>query len=101
MADAQSKTSYLLRVAQRYIWWKSPEDAIKYPQIVLARVMNMGTWDDLCELSRIYAEEDLRVVLREAEAGQFNERSWYFWHYRLMGCALGEVPDLPKRRSSQ
>jgi len=92
------KNSYLLRTAQKYIWWKRPEDAVQYPQMVLARVMNMGLWDDLCELSRIFTQEELCRVLHAAEAGQFNHRSWHFWHYRLTDCALGEVPELPVRR---
>jgi len=95
--SVEEKTDYLLRAAQKYILWKSPEDSIKYPQILLARIMNLGMWDDLCELSRIFTDEELCDVLAKAEAGQFNERSWHFWHYRLMNCALGEVPELPKR----
>ena len=92
-----AKTTYLLQAAQKYIWWKSPEDALKYPQILLAQIMNIGVWDDLCELSRVVAKEELRNVLYGADAGQFNARSWHFWHYYLTDCVLGDVPPLPTR----
>jgi hypothetical protein len=96
---SREQNEYLLRVAPRHIWWKTPEEALEYPQMLLASIMNMGLWEDLCELSRLFAEDDLRRVLKEAEAGQFNGRSWHFWHYRLLDCPLGEVPGLPARKS--
>ena len=97
-AKPDAKAEYLLRAAQKYIWWKPPEDAIQYPQILLAQIMNIGVWDDLCELFRVVTKEELLNVLYNAGAGQFNARSWHFWHYQLMDCSLGEVPPLPTRR---
>jgi hypothetical protein len=43
-------------------------------------------------------EDELRRALRDAEAGQFDDRSWHYWHYRL-GLAEGDVapPPLPVR----
>jgi len=99
MLDETAKTLYLLRMAQRYVWWKTPEVAIQYPQMVLARTMNMGLWEDLCELVQVFSKEELRKVLETAVIGQFNARSWHFWYYRLTDCALGEVPTLPVRRN--
>jgi hypothetical protein len=92
-----ARANYLLRMAPRYIWWKAPEDAVKYPQRLLAQIMNMGTWDDLCELILLFTKEELINVLHKAEAGQFNARSWHFWHYKLTDCEIGGVPQLPKR----
>jgi hypothetical protein len=42
----------------------------------------------------------LREVLKHAEAGQFNERSWAYWHYRLELANVDQVPALPVRRFS-
>jgi len=98
--STETQKDYLLRVAGKYIWWKSPEDAIKYPQTVLARVMNIGIWDDLCELAQIFSGDELRSVLKSAETGQFNDRSWHYWHYLLMDCTLDNVPEPPVRRSN-
>ena len=91
MSERQRK--FLLNAAKRYIWWKNPEEAILYPQRVLAQVMNIGVWDDLCELVELFPEQDLSDVLKNAEIGQFSGRSWSFWNYRL----TGEVPDMPER----
>jgi hypothetical protein len=43
-------------------------------------------------------ENTLQAVLARAEAGQFNERSWHYWHYRLGLARPGAVPPLPVRR---
>jgi hypothetical protein len=43
-------------------------------------------------------DEYLRDVLTHAEIGQFTERSWVYWHYRLGLATLGHVPEMPRRR---
>jgi hypothetical protein len=47
-------------------------------------------------------EAFLREVLRNAEAGQLNERSWHFWHYRLGLAVYGDrpVPPIPVRKTA-
>ncbi len=84
--------------ASKYIWWKAPEDAVAWPERVIAQVMNIGDYADVQALVAEVGEEVLREVLAHAEAGQFNERSWAYWHYRLGLARLGEVPALPSRR---
>jgi hypothetical protein len=90
--------SLLIRLAAKYIWWKTPEDAMRMPQRVVAQVMNIGDYDDVQEMARELGDETLRDVLLHAEPGQFNERSWAYWHYRLGLAAPGQVPSLPIRR---
>ena len=84
-------------MAARYIWWKTPEEALRYPQQIAAQVMNLGDWDDVQILARAVGDDYLRAVIRTAEAGQFNERSWAYWHYRLHLAKVGRVPPLPER----
>ena len=84
--------------AGRYIWWKSPEEAVSRPQHVLAQVMNIGDYQDVQALVAQVGDEVLREVLRQAEAGQFTKRSWAYWHYRLGMAAVDQVPDLPVRK---
>ena len=55
--------------------------------------MNIGVWDDVCKLAELFPQSELENVLNTAEAGQFNERSWHFWHNRFSD----EVPPMPKR----
>ncbi len=86
-------------LAARYIWWKTADEALRYPHRVVAQVMNMGAFEDVQLLSQIVSEEDLCGVLRHAEAGQFNPRSWHYWHYRLGLSFPGEVPPLPIRKT--
>lgn len=88
----------LKEMARRYIWWMTPEEAIDFPARIVAQVMNIGVFRDANRVADTLGEDCLRAVLRHAEAGQFNERSWYYWHYRLGLAKLNEVPPLPVRR---
>ena len=85
----------LKRLAARYVWWKTPDDSMLYPARVAAQVMNLGTWDDAVEMVEALGEDCLRTALRRAEAGQLNERSWHYWHYRLGLAEFGRVPVPP------
>ena len=85
-------------LASKYIWWKTPEEAVVMPERVIAQVMNIGDYSDVQALAAQVGDEVLRDVLTHAEAGQFNERSWAYWHYRLGLSSVGHVPALPVRR---
>ncbi len=86
----------LLRLAARYIWWKTP-DAVT-PERVVAQVMNIGDYADVQIMAEQVGDNFLRHVLSVAEPGQFNERSWAYWHYRLGLAGIGRVPSLPQRK---
>lgn len=88
----------LQRMAQRYVWWKRPDEAISDPLRVVAQVMNLGDWGDVCTLQQQLGDDTLRDALQHAAAGQFNARSWSWWHYRLGLATLGQVPPPPARR---
>jgi len=85
-------------LASKYIWWKTPEEAVAMPERVIAQVMNIGDYFDVQKLVSQVGDEVLRDVLMHAEAGQFNERSWAYWHYRLGLSEVDQVPALPVRR---
>ncbi|MDD5037276.1 MAG: hypothetical protein PHE55_21325 [Methylococcaceae bacterium] len=87
----------LRRLSARYIWWKTPDEAMQNPRRIMAQVMNLGDYDDMRRLGEIAGNEELCDVLRQAEAGEFNERSWHYWHYRLRLADLEKVPPLPQR----
>lgn len=87
-------------LARKYIWWKSPDEAVTMPERVIAQVMNMGDYSDVQWLASQVGDKVLRHVLIHAEAGQFNERSWAYWHYRLGLSNLDQVPALPVRSFS-
>lgn len=84
--------------ARRYVWWKTPEKAVSTPLRVIAQVMNIGDYADVQALATQVGDDALRAAVLQAEAGQFNPRSWHYWHYRLELASTGRVPPLPVRR---
>ncbi|MGO9445208.1 MAG: hypothetical protein ACLPXB_10590 [Thiobacillaceae bacterium] len=91
------KRDLLLRLARRYIWWKTPEEAALMPERVIAQVMNIGDYADVQDLVDEAGIETLRSVLTHAEAGEFDERSWVYWNLRLNLADLEHIPPLPVR----
>ena len=63
--------------------------------------MNLGDYDDVQWLAEQVGDDVLCDVLTHAEAGQFNARSWAYWHYRLGLAQVEQVPPLPVRRFQQ
>jgi len=88
----------LKRLAKKYIWWKTVDEAISMPECIIAQVMNIGDYSDVQYLASQVGDKVLCDVLTHAKAGQFNERSWIYWHYRLGLSSIGNVPPLPVRR---
>ena len=43
----RSEDEILGHLARKYIWWKSPDEAMRTPQGVIAQVMNLGDYDDV------------------------------------------------------
>src|SRR5690349_17073504 len=82
-------------LAQRMIWWKEPEEALRYPDRLLAQVMALGTWEDVQLAKGLWTTEEFAAVLRQAPAGVFDRRSWVYWHRILK---KEPVPPLPQRR---
>lgn len=95
---AQLNPEALKRMASKYIWWKTPDEAAAMPGRVVAQVMNIGDYSDVQAVASQTGDDYLREVLMNAEIGQFSERSWVYWHYRLGLATPGQVPPLPSRR---
>ena len=93
----QNDLDALRRLASKYVWWKSPEEAVSLPERVIAQVMNIGDYSDVQALAGQVGDDKLRDVLVHAEAGQFSPRSWAYWHYRLGLAGVGHVPEMPQR----
>lgn len=70
-------------LAAKHIWWETPDDAIQFPNRIIAQVMDIGDYDEVLVLIKSVGEDDLRKVLTNAEVSQFRPRSWHYWHYRL------------------
>ena len=90
--------SFLERVSPAYIWWKTPDEALRYPDRLIAQIMDIGTFEDARELERLVGMDRLRAVIGRAEAGWLRPRSWSYWHYRLGLVEPGDaLPPMPKR----
>ena len=86
-----------MQMAAKYVWWKTPAQALELPRRIVARVMTLGAFEDVQVLAREVGDDYLRDVVASAEAGEFDARSWTYWHYRLGLAELGGVPPLPRR----
>jgi hypothetical protein len=84
-------------LARKYIWWKTPDEALAMPQRVIAQVMNIGDYDDMQSMAALVGDAALREALAQAQAGQFSPRSWAYWHYRLGWRCDQTVPAMPQR----
>ena len=62
---------------------------------MIARVCNVGTWEDRLELERVVGHASLRRVLSTVPAGAFTPCAWSFWHHRL-GLADVDKPPPPQ-----
>jgi hypothetical protein len=59
--------------------------------------MNIGDYADVVQLVRQVGDDVLREVIAHAQAGQFGQRSWAYWHYRLGLASVDHVPPMPLR----
>ena len=91
-------TELLEQFAAKYIWWKTPQAALRYPDRILAQVMELGTLEDMQNLLETSDVTALRNIMENAEVGWFSPRSWHFWHYRLGMCEVDRVPPLPQKK---
>ncbi|WP_276973782.1 hypothetical protein [Ferrimicrobium acidiphilum] len=84
-----------------YIWWQSAEESLERPERLIAQIMDIGEWEDECELQETFSDEVLRHILTHAEPGWFRPKSWSFWNYRLKVVPFdAEPPEMPQRSFS-
>ncbi len=94
----QLELDSLKQLANKYVWWKTPDEAVCMPERVIAQVMNIGDYEDVRALSSQVGDDVLRKVLLQAQGGQFSRRSWAYWNYRLGLASVDGVPAMPVRR---
>ena len=94
----ESREQLLKYFASKYIWWKSAEEACRFPIRVIAQVMELGDFEDLVLLWTEYSDEELGRVLKSIDPGTLSQRSWNYWHYRLGLSEKGLVPAMPERK---
>ncbi|MCC7044351.1 MAG: hypothetical protein IT183_10835 [Acidobacteria bacterium] len=95
MRYAERVTPDIRRIATRVVWWDAPERVVSRVDDFLARVMVLGSLQDVHTVETRYGTDRLRSALRSASPGIFDVRSWHYWHHRL---GLGPAGPLPTRR---
>lgn len=80
----------------KYIWWQTPDDAIKWTDRLVAQAMCYAQMDEYKLLWQI--KDDMIHAIQNAQAGWFDKKSWHFWHLMLDLVKIDEkMPPLPKR----
>ncbi|MDN5925320.1 MAG: hypothetical protein L0H70_10035 [Xanthomonadales bacterium] len=97
MTSVSQRAPHLAALAKRYLWWKTPVEVAAHPDLLIAQIMNIGTWDDVVALEAAVTTDQLRNVLTHAAPGQFSPKSWQFWHLRLHLADIDHIPPPPKR----
>ena len=87
-------TEQAVAMARKYVWWQTPDRSLAGPTQLLARIMTLGTVEDVRWMLEQASRDDLRAVLRNPPIGTFNGRSWTYWHRSLN---LVPIPPLPRR----
>ena len=86
------------KLAGKYVWWKSLDQALKDKNHFLASLMTFATMEDTKWMEQNFSRDELINVLKKPPIGIFTARAWHFWHYRLgLANNESEIPDLPKR----
>lgn len=98
----QAKGALLKALATKYIWWKSPEDAIRNERRVVAQIMDIGDFEDVRIALNTFGKEPFEDALRHADPGWFSAKSWAYWHYRSGITPYQEAPPvMPSREFSR
>ena len=82
-------------VAERSIWYKSPQAAIADVPNFVAHVLTYGVPEDVKILRQYLTLDDIREAIDNAPAGVFDARSWSYWN-AMTGCF--DTPPLPERK---
>ena len=83
---------------RKYLWWE-PVDGHPFSEDrVIAQTMNLGTYDDVLRLEDAVGHARLVEIMRHAEPGWLDDRSWEFWRGRLTFATGMSVPDKAPRR---
>jgi hypothetical protein len=92
-------TDVIARFGRKYLWWR-PVDGQPFSEArIILQTMNHGTHDNTLLLEQMVGGSRLVEVLRHAEPGCINDRSWEFWHRRWLFATGAAIPDKPPRRA--
>lgn len=82
------------RLAQRYLWWQTPEETLAEIPRLLQQIMQLGTPEDYRIALELWGRDAFRAALIGSPPGVLDDRSWTFWRRHF---GLPETPP-PTRR---
>jgi hypothetical protein len=88
-------TPELRAVAERVVWFKTPDETLADPLHFLAHVMTYGTPEDVAVARAAAPPGAFSEVLDHPPPGVFDARSWAYWN--LVIKRLAPAPPLPQR----
>lgn len=83
MTAAHLSNELLEQFRRKYLWWTPVDGRPFSEERVIAQTMNLGTYDDILLLEKAVGHMRLVEIMRHAEPGWLNDRSWVFWRGRL------------------
>jgi hypothetical protein len=76
MMATRLSNDLLEQFRRKYLWW-IPVDGHPFSEDrVIAQTMNLGTYDDILLLENAVGQTHLVEIMRGAEPGWLNDRSW-------------------------
>lgn len=84
----------LTRLAEKYVWWETPERALERQSLFLCQLLQLGTWTDVQLVRARLGDAALRTALQMAPPGILDAKSWNYWH---LYYHLEPVPPMPAR----
>lgn len=97
MAD-DGPTDVLARFRRKYLWWQPVDGRPFSEERIIAQTMSFATYDDILLLEEAVGWPRLVEVMRRAEPGWIDDRSWEFWRGRLTFRTGAVIPDKAPRR---
>ena len=82
------------------IWWQTPDETLKWPERLIAQVMDRGLWPEWKILLSVVTKEQMGEVLKHALPGWFRPRSWTFWNLKCLGLYGDKILPVPARKFS-
>ena len=70
----------LCAVAQRVVWFESPDETLRQPKRFLAYLMTFGTVEEILTVRKYLSPQDFEAVLADPPPGIFDVHSWSYWN---------------------
>ena len=85
----------LCALAQRVIWFETPERALAGGPRFLAYVMTYGSPEDVVTVRRYIGRQGFAEALESVPPGILDERSWAYWNAM---AGRYPAPPMPQRK---